>query len=97
MNGILVPNGPVASRRARCALCGMEPHGSGYCGHGPYSRSDPFCVKCYRAGDDCRHTPEQRWAFDRQAACPHESLIAGDDFASGRSSRLCGDCGALLQ
>jgi hypothetical protein len=49
-----------------CPLCGMEPHGGGYCGHGPYYSGDPYCRKCYRAGDSCSHSPEERAEFDRE-------------------------------
>jgi hypothetical protein len=58
----------VRVRPARCALCGMEPHGAGYCGHGPYSRADPFCRRCYSTGDNCQHTAAERAAFDREEA-----------------------------
>jgi hypothetical protein len=83
----------LAPPAGRCALCGMAPHGGGYCGWGDYWTGDPFCRKCYRAGDVCRHTAAERAAFDR---CPHDNVIALDDFASGRSARMCGDCGAVL-
>jgi Resolvase, N terminal domain/Recombinase len=67
MSGILVPIHPAPPRPGRCALCGMPPHGGGYCGHGPYSSADPFCFKCYETGDDCTHSPEERAKFDREA------------------------------
>ena len=58
----------TALAHGRCALCGLAPHGRGYCGHGPYYSGDPFCRACYATGDYCTHTAEERAEFDRKAA-----------------------------